>query len=238
VAAFLRDPEGTITTNVLGLARCLEVARDGASVVFISSSEAYGDETRVPLREDLTTRVRTDHPRACYEQAKLAGEALLFAARQSGVRGVAVRLFTTYGERLGLDRRMMGTFVMAALTGVPLLVDGGGGQLQTACYVGDIVEGLIRLARLGDFPSPINLGSPEGRPVREIAEAVVETLKSPSRIDVAPPRPGPDARVPSIDRVRQLTGWSPTAPLQEGVERMAEFYRRFRKGNEGWELTK
>ena len=66
-----------------------------------------------------------------------------------GVDTKIVRIFNTYGPRLGAaDGRVVSNFLAQAMRGEPLTVYGDGKQTRSFCYVDDEVEGLRRAARL------------------------------------------------------------------------------------------
>lgn len=56
------------------------------------------------------------------------------------------------------DGRVVSNFIVQALKGIPLTVYGDGSQTRSFCFVGDLVDGLIKLMRGSDI-GPVNLGS-------------------------------------------------------------------------------
>ena len=91
--------------NSQGTWRLLEVARDaGATLTYTSTSEIYGDPLVHPQPESYWGNVDPVGPRACYDESKRFGEALITSMRRvHGVRANIVRLFNTYGPRMRPD---------------------------------------------------------------------------------------------------------------------------------------
>ena len=117
-----RMPLHTLRANSLGTYRLLDIANEvGASLLFVSTSEVYGDPLVHPQPESYWGNVDPIGPRSCYDEAKRFGEALVFAARrETGVRANVVRLFNTYGPDMRRnDGRVIPEMVSAALAGRP-----------------------------------------------------------------------------------------------------------------------
>ena len=115
-----RLPLETLAANSIGTWRLLEVARAaGAHFTFVSTSEVYGDPLVHPQPETYWGNVDPVGPRACYDEAKRFGEALVTSMRRvNGVQATIVRLFNTYGPRMRLDDgRVVPALISAALAG-------------------------------------------------------------------------------------------------------------------------
>ena len=123
------------------------------------------------------------------------------------------------------DGRVVSNFIMQALKGEDITLYGDGGQSRSFCYVGDLVEGILRFMDLPDcddgvpgFPGPMNLGNPNECTIRQLAEMVIELIGSTSKIVFqALPADDPRQRQPDISCARGLLGWEPTVQLQEGL---------------------
>jgi dTDP-glucose 4,6-dehydratase len=207
------------THNALGLAKFKR-----ARFLLASTSEVYGDPTIHPQPETYWGNVNPIGPRGVYDEAKRYAEALTMAYhRQQGVDTCIVRIFNTYGTRMRPhDGRAIPTFVRQALASEPLTVFGDGSQTRSFCYVEDLVRGLVLLAESGEH-YPVNIGNPEELSLLELAQTVVRVTGSKSEIVFeALPVDDPQVRQPDITRARQLLGWEPTVPLDEGLRRMLE----------------
>ena len=140
--------------------------------------------------------------------------------RARGVDTAIVRIFNTYGPRMRPnDGRAIPNFLSQALDEKPLTVYGEGSQTRSFCYVDDLIRGLILLVESGEH-LPVNLGNPGEYTILQLAEAVLAATGSPSQILFESlPVDDPQVRQPDITRARQVLGWEPETPLDEGLRR-------------------
>ncbi|MET9833265.1 NAD-dependent epimerase/dehydratase family protein [Streptomyces sp. NPDC006385] len=220
-ADYLRLPLETLDVGSLGTRTMLAVAeRDGARFLLASTSEVYGDPLQHPQREDYWGNVNPVGPRSVYDESKRFSEALVTAhVRVKDANAGIVRLFNTYGPRMRAhDGRAVPTFVSQALAGEPLTVAGDGRQTRSLCYVDDTVDGILLVAASHSV-RPVNIGGSDEVTVREIAQRVVELTGSSSRIVyVDRPTDDPQRRRPDTGLARELLGWTPRVPWEEGIK--------------------
>jgi UDP-glucuronate decarboxylase len=225
------DPVQTTKTSVIGAINMLGLAKRVKAKIFqASTSEVYGDPTEHPQTEEYRGNVNPIGPRACYDEGKRAAETLFFDYnRQHRVRIRVARIFNTYGPRMHPnDGRVVSNFIVQALKGEPITVYGDGSQTRSFCYVDDLVEGFLRLMQApDDVTGPINLGNPVEIPVRELAERIIRMIGSRSTIEYRPlPVDDPMQRRPDISRAKNLLDWTPTVPLEVGLERTIAYFDR------------
>jgi nucleoside-diphosphate-sugar epimerase len=121
-------------------------------------------------------------------------------------------------------------FIQQALRGEPLTVYGDGAQTRSFCYVGDLVEGLMRLME-SEEPEPVNLGSPDEMSVLDLAKAVKRVTNSASEIVHVPDRADdPERRRPDIARAKAVLKWEPATSLDDGLYKTADYFRKKLKG--------
>ncbi len=218
----------TMRVGSLGTENGLRFALEKRAVFLqASTSEIYGDPLVHPQVESYFGNVDPTGPRAVYDEAKRYGEALVQAFRRwEGLSTRIARIFNTYGPRMRLeDGRVVPTFIAQALRGEDLSIQGDGSQTRSFCYVDDLVDGLVRLARSTE-QDPVNLGNPDERTILQFAEAVVAATGASSRFVFRPlPEGDPKVRRPDISRARALLGWAPRVPLAEGLSRTVESFR-------------
>lgn len=228
--AFQRDPVFTLDTNYLGTRHLLELALEkGAVMLQASTSEIYGDPTIHPQDEDYWGNVNCFGPRACYDEGKRVAETLMLEyARSFGARIKVVRIFNTYGPRMDPeDGRIISQFIVQALRGEPITVFGDGSQTRSFCYVDDLIDGLVRMAKSdSSFTGPVNLGGPTELTVLETAHLIKDMTRSASPIVFeALPQDDPRKRKPDITLAESKLGWLPVVPLERGVELTVEHFR-------------
>jgi dTDP-glucose 4,6-dehydratase len=218
----------TLQVGSFGTFHCLEYARrHGAKFFMASTSECYGDPDVHPQVETYWGNVNPIGPRSVYDEAKRFSEALTMAyLRYRKVDTHIVRIFNTYGPRLQLnDGRVISNFMKQALTGEDLTVYGEGRQTRSFCYVGDEIEGILRLAK-SDEHLPTNIGNPNEFTILECARKVLEVTGSKSRIKFEPlPQDDPRQRRPDISKAKRLFGWEPKVQLEEGLKLSLEYFK-------------
>ncbi len=228
---YQRDPVQTTKTSVHGAINVLGLAkRVGAKIFQASTSEVYGDPEVHPQTEDYRGSVNPIGPRACYDEGKRCAETLFFDYhRQHGTRIKVARIFNTYGPRMHPDDgRVVSNFIVQALEGRDITIYGDGSQTRSFCYCDDLIEGFIRLMESADdVTGPINLGNPGEFTMVQLAEAVLRLTKSKSKLIFLPlPADDPRQRQPDITKAREILDWQPTVPLEAGLERTIDYFRR------------
>ncbi|MGH7023683.1 MAG: UDP-glucuronic acid decarboxylase family protein [Caulobacteraceae bacterium] len=223
------DPVQTLKTSVHGSINMLGLAkRTGAKILQASTSEVYGDPLVHPQAESYWGHVNPLGLRACYNEGKRAAETLFFDYhRQHQVRVRIARIFNTYGPRMHpSDGRVASNFIVQALRGHDLTINGDGSQTRSFCYVDDLVEGVIRLMDQDGVAGPLNLGSPEEITIRRLAELTLELSGSSSKLVFQPlPADDPRQRQPDISLARQTLDWAPTVSLREGLGKTIDYFR-------------
>jgi dTDP-glucose 4,6-dehydratase len=226
---YLELPIQTLKVGSLGTHNALGLAlAKGARFLLASTSEVYGDPLVHPQPETYWGNVNPIGPRGVYDEAKRFAEAMTMAYhRAHGVQTRIVRIFNTYGERMRLrDGRVVPALIGQALAGDPMTVFGDGTQTRSFCYVSDLIDGIYRLL-LSEETSPVNIGNPAELTVLEFARTIRRLTGTSSEIVFRPlPVDDPKVRQPDITRARTRLGWEPKVPLEEGLLRTIEYFRR------------
>jgi UDP-glucuronate decarboxylase len=222
------DPVHTMMTNVVGTNHLLALAaKSGARFLQASTSEVYGDPAVHPQTEAYLGNVNPTGPRACYDEGKRAAETLCFDyLRQGRVDTRVARIFNTYGPLMRpTDGRVISNMVSQALTDRPITVYGDGTQTRSFCFVDDLLEGLLALARHPKpVPHPVNLGNPHETNMLDLAETVLHLTGASTKIVLLPlPKDDPKRRRPDITLARNLLGWKPKIPLSTGLRRTIDW---------------
>jgi UDP-glucuronate decarboxylase len=228
---YQRDPVQTTKTCVVGSLNMLGLAkRLGAPVLLSSTSEVYGDPAVHPQPESYWGNVNPIGPRSCYDEGKRAAETLFFDYfRQHKLKIKVARIFNTYGPRMHPnDGRVVSSFIVQALSGIPITLYGDGSQTRSFCYVDDTVEGLIGLMGSPDeVTGPVNIGNPDEFTMLELAKKVLAMTGSTSPVEYHPlPVDDPVRRRPDITLARQLLGWEPVVPFDAGITITVDYFRQ------------
>ncbi|OGW65468.1 MAG: NAD-dependent dehydratase [Nitrospirae bacterium RIFCSPLOWO2_02_FULL_62_14] len=251
---YLEYPIATLKVGALGTHKALGLAKAKQSrFLLASTSEVYGDPLVNPQPESYWGNVNPISPRGVYDEAKRFAEAMTMAYhRYHGLDTRIVRIFNTYGSRMRPnDGRVVSNFIVQALQGKPLTVFGEGLQTRSFCYVDDLVSGIVALLMVesdksvgqrtdrteflskqtADRPEsmhdPVNIGNPRELTVMDIASLVLSLTGSRSVIQHEPlPVDDPKVRRPDIRRAKALLGWEPRVPLEEGLKKTIEYFRK------------
>ena len=226
------NPIKTVKTSVMGAINMLGLAkRVKAKVLQASTSEVYGDPQVHPQKEDYWGHVNPIGKRACYDEGKRAAETLFINYhQQNDVRIKIARIFNTYGPHMMTnDGRVISNFIVQALRNEPITIYGDGSQTRSFQYISDLVEGLIRLMNTeDDFTGPVNIGNPGEFTIRELAEKVLKMIPGSSSEIIYEPLPEDDPlqRQPDISLARQVLGWEPVVPLDEGLSYTIDYFKK------------
>jgi UDP-glucose 4-epimerase len=217
----------SLRTNIHGTEHVLAAAhRHNTRVLIASSSEVYGKNPKIGLREDDDRLVGSPllH-RWSYSEAKAVDESLARAyATELGLRAVIVRLFNTVGPRQsGRYGMVIPRFVAQALAGEPLTIFGTGEQIRCFCHVHDVVPALAALVEHPQaYGSAVNVGSSEQVTIHGLARRVLALTHSDSDIvwmsyeeGIGPGYEDLQRRVPDCSRARELIGFRPTRTLDD-----------------------
>ena len=225
---YLNLPIQTLKVGSIGTLHTLGLALEkNARYVLASTSEAYGDPQVHPQPESYWGHVNPVGPRGVYDEAKRFAEAMTMAYhRYHDVDTGIVRIFNTHGPRMRPDDgRAIPTFIRQALKGEPITVAGDGAQTRSIQYVDDLVEGVVRMASSGHV-GPVNIGTPHEVSMLELAEVIKKLTESSSEIAfVDRPTDDPSVRRPDTTLARELLGWEPQVPFEEGLGRTIDWFR-------------
>lgn len=114
-----------------------------------------------------------------------------------------------------------------------MTVFGSGRQSRCFCYVGDVVDALVKLVQKPEAVGQVfNIGSTEEISIEDLALLVKQRLNSKSQIchipyDQAYEEGFEDMmrRIPSIEKISACTGWRPVTPLSNTVDSIIQYFQ-------------
>ncbi|MDQ3119296.1 MAG: NAD-dependent epimerase/dehydratase family protein [Verrucomicrobiota bacterium] len=180
----------------------------------------------VPTPENAPVGGETVYGLTKLDQEKL----VLLWGKQSGIPAVALRYSCTYGPRQSIFNPYTGViaiFCTRLLNDLPPVLYEDGEQTRDFSFVEDIARANLLAAESDQLDGlPVNVGSGQGVPIREVAEQISEALG----IRLPPEatgefRPGEMRHLTSgTDRIR-AAGYEPRVSLAEGIGRYLEWIR-------------
>ena len=231
------DPIKSFETNLKGSQIVLNAAANvGARTLLASSSEIYGKNPKMPLREDSDRVLGSPEiARWSYAEAKAMDElhALELYKHKSFPVTIA-RFFNTVGPRQsGGHGMVLPRFVKAAISNQPLTVYGDGKQSRTFCSVTDVVDALVLLMdSKASIGQAFNIGSTKEITITELAQKVIKLTDSSSEIVYKKHSEvfgdsfeEPQRRIPDISKIKKVVGWQPKHSLDEVIIEIAEYLK-------------
>lgn len=175
---FLQDPIKTIKLNTVVLLALFDKLANGGKLLFLSTSEVYVGLPHSPYKETDIGTTNTNHPRACYIEAKRCGEAICNAYRQKGIEAKSARLSLAYGSgtKEG-DKRVINEFIQKGLKSRISLLDQGQAK-RTYCYVSDAIEIMWNILFRGR-EAVYNAAGHSGVTILDLAQKIGDYLKAP-----------------------------------------------------------
>jgi len=168
-----------------------------------------------------------------YSESKAIDEFLAVAYhREYNLETRVARLFNTVGPgQLGVYGMVIPRFVSAALKGEDIEIYGTGKQTRCFTHVTDVVEALIAISSKSNTVGEIiNIGNNDEISIKSLAELIIKMTNSKSKIqfknyDQAYEKKFEDMqrRVPNLEKIFQLTGWTPKRNLMTILEDVINF---------------
>ncbi|MCZ7588578.1 MAG: NAD-dependent epimerase/dehydratase family protein [Gaiella sp.] len=238
VHQLVREPHRALE-NAMMTFNVLEYARQGRiPIVFSSSREVYGDVHRFEgYSEQVADFAYTE---STYSASKIAGEAFIYSyARCYGLPYLVFRFSNVYGRYDNDLRRMVRViplFIHSMLRGEPITIYGGRDKTLDFTYVDDCVDGITRgieaLAEGRVANQTINLAYGEGNTLVHCAERIAEELGVGPQMTLAPSLLGEVTHyVADLSKARELLGYEPAVPLDEGISHAVAWFREHRKAH-------
>ncbi|HZT57874.1 MAG TPA: GDP-mannose 4,6-dehydratase [Pyrinomonadaceae bacterium] len=226
VRPSLAEPVLYAETNITGTLNLLELARARGvrQFVFGSSSSVYGENEKVPFAEDDPVF----KPISPYAATKAAGELLCHTySHLWGLRCVCLRFFTVYGARQRPDLAIH-KFARLISEGKPIPVFGDGSTRRDYTYVEDIIAGVrSAIDYEASIYEVINLGESRTVSLGELISLLEREIGRGAVIDRQPLQPGDVPRTfADISKARRLLGYDPRTPIEEGIRRFVEWFKR------------
>jgi GDP-L-fucose synthase len=236
IGANMARPADLYLDNLLMGTYVLDAARRAGTpkTVVIGTICSYPKHTPVPFSEDSLWHGYPEETNAPYGVAKLAQLTQLQANRdQYGQSAIYLMPTNLYGP--GDKFHPAVSHVIPAL--IKKCVDareagadhvevwGTGAASREFLYVDDAAEGVVLAAEHYDDGRPVNLGTDEEMPIRDLVEVIRELVGFDGEIrwDTTKPDGQPRRRV-DPSRAREAFGFSASVPFREGLRRTIDWY--------------
>ncbi len=226
---FLKYRREILDTNSIGTLNALELARRYKSKFLLgSSSVVYGPRSGDAPQVDESSFGSVDvlSQRACYDEGKRFAEAAAATYRDlDGLEMKVARLFRVYGPRMPINEgHMIPDFILAALSGTPLMIHGDENFSTSLLYISDCIQALTDFMDSPKETSVLNIGAEEDHNIMDVAKMVIELAQSPSTITFGEPMVFmTPLALPDIHKAKEALQWLPLISLKEGLKKTIEF---------------
>ncbi|MFW5499357.1 MULTISPECIES: NAD-dependent epimerase/dehydratase family protein [unclassified Maridesulfovibrio] len=222
----VEHPELTMKVNFEANQVMLDSAKQLgiSSFVFAGSAAEYGNEDRLPVKEEFAQDAEQLSP---YGVAKYKSSAYI---EEIGY-GCSLRFFNIFGPRQDPTSQYSGVisrFVDFGLAGKNMVIFGDGEQTRDFLYVSDVVTAYLIAAGLdkqgrGPLTGIYNVGTGIGRSVRELATVVAGLTSAPQEIDFKSERPA-DIRHSRADVSKiSAEGFKAEVSFEKGLARTVDW---------------
>lgn len=225
------DALDTLKINGIGSDNVANIAKDiGAHLIAASTSDVYGKNPNLPFHEESDLVVGSPKVRRwAYAISKMFEEQLLYAYHERyKLDFTLVRFFGGFGPNQHLTwwGGPQAVFINQALDNLELEVHGDGSQSRTFTYIGDHVNGLIKILENKDAKNQVfNLGSFEEICISDLAKKIW-TLVRPQeepKIKFIPYQSFGNyedvrRRVPDLTKAQTILGYQPQTTLDLGLK--------------------
>ncbi|MCK5021976.1 MAG: NAD-dependent epimerase/dehydratase family protein [Candidatus Pacebacteria bacterium] len=208
-------PDEYITTNIIGTNNILRCAKEYEidKVIIFSSSSVYGSQTPPNAEtEELS-------PESLYAVTKVSTEYL---AKASPIKTIIVRPFTCYGEN-GRNDQVIDKWLWQINSGRPITFFGEGNTKRGYTYVGDLVDGVIKLIDYNqkDNHEVFNLGGQTITTLSELLDIFKKTIPFEFKVNkIDLPNGDVKENWADISKAKEKLGFNPDTNFKEKVKEL------------------
>ncbi len=225
-----KAPDSYVGTNISGTLNVLQAARELQTprVVVTSTSEVYGSALTVPIRE-----VHPLQAQSPYSATKIAADHLAESYYKSfGLPVIIARPFNTFGPRQSA-RAIIPTVLSQLLAGEEKIRVGALSPTRDMNYVANTVEGFVACAVANERCNgeTYNFGSGTEHSIAELIEMMMRVTNTHAEVlcdeaRIRPQKSEVERLVSDSTKAKSELGWSAGVPLEEGLQKTAEWIQR------------
>lgn len=234
----IENPKSYVNSNLVGFANLMEACRrfPVKHLVYASSSSVYGANKSIPFK----TTDNVDHPISFYAATKKCNELMAHSySHLFQIPTTGLRFFTVYGEWGRPDMATM-LFAKAIMNNKPIKVFNNGEMSRDFTYVGDVVEGLIKVMKQPPVTDEklkapyniYNIGNSEPVNLLEFITTMEEVLGKKAEKIMYPLQQGDvkDTYADVSDLIKDFN-YQPKTTIRQGIDAFAEWYLKYYHNN-------
>ena len=225
-------PEKDLIVNGLGTLKLLEYTKIYGKIerfVYASSGcSIYPSDAPMPYKEDLPMSSWMSTP---YQISKALGELYgNYFYKIYGLPFTKARFFNSFGpgEVPGQYRNVIPNFIYWAMLGKPLPITGTGEETRDFTYVGDIVDGLLRMGYYKEaIGEAFNLAAGREIKIKYLAEKVNELTGNKAGI-IYKERRKWDTKptmLASNEKAKKILGFNPDPDFEKRLVETVQWFK-------------
>ncbi len=196
--------------------------------MFASTSSVYGDNKKMPLKENFNT----NKPLSLYAATKSSNEALAHAnSNIHKIPTTGLRFFTVYGP-YGRPDMSLFKFTKNIINEVPIELFNKGNHVRDFTYVDDVVTAVSKLIFKypnGKIPFDVfNIASSRPRRLKLFLSTIEKFLEKKSIQKKLGLQPGDIYKThASIDKLKKATNFKPQNDIIDGINKFIKWYKSY-----------
>ena len=230
VPRSIKDPKTSAEVNILGTVNLLQAAvEQGVNRIILAfSSSTYGDHPGLPKEED-----KIGNPLSPYAVTKASIEQFCEVFGNTyNLEWIGLRYFNVFGPKQNPNNpyaAVIPIFSKAFLDKAEITVNGDGETSRDFTYVDNVVQ-MNKLSMFTENPNAVNqvynTACSERVSLNQMINRLSEITGNSIKVTYGPERTG-DVRhsLASIEKARNLLGYSPLVYFNEGLEKVVDWYR-------------
>lgn len=176
---YLKSPVETMISNFIGMNNLMQYAvkHKVKKILYISSSEVYGNNNNAPYKEDAYGLIDILNPRSCYPASKQATETLCTSyGKEYNVNFSIVRPGHIYGPTaVESDQRVSSLFIRQAAHRQNIILKSNGSQIRSYCYCVDCASAILTVMKKGVSGKAYNISNRNSIiSIRELATMIAQ----------------------------------------------------------------
>ena len=227
-------PKLYFKSNIEGFYNILEICRDNRikHLVFASSSSVYGNNNKIPFKEDDNT----DQPLSFYAASKKTNETMSYAfSNIYKIPITGLRFFTVYGP-YGRPDMSLYKFSKNILHGKKIDLYNNGNHIRDFTYIEDvvsIVQKIIKKIPSKKVPFSIyNIGSGKPKKINDYIKEIQKQFKKKIKVNNLPLQLGDVLKTHSSNNLlNKELNYKPKKDINYGISRFIKWFKKYHKIN-------
>ena len=229
------DPKITIDTIINGSLNIIKkVIKKNTLFIFFSTSEAYGNNPKLPWREEDSMVLGSYKiPRWNYAKSKSLIESVIYEySKKIKFKYIILRLFNIYGPHQS-NYFITSSIINRCLNNLPCYLNYPGTQTRCFTYIDDLNDFLIKILKVKNIKSGVfNIGNNKRTKVKNLIKLIIKLTKSKSKIKIKKFSTVKKTKMqdvihrqPDISKIYKFYKWKPKTNLANGLKKTISFFK-------------